>query len=220
MFTGIIEGMGTVRAAAGAGRGMRLSINSDFSMDDTRIGDSIAVDGACLTAVAIAGKRFDADVSPETLDRTTLRTIHPGRRVNIERALRLSDRLDGHLVSGHIDGTGRIAAKNTVEGVIWLEISIPRELARYTIAKGSVAVDGISLTINRLTAAGFELAIIPHTAAATTIGGKHQGDAANIETDMIGKYVEKFMQEGSKNASTEKPEGGVDLSLLHKTGFI
>lgn len=220
MFTGIIEGLGTVRAATGAGRGMRLSVNSDFSMEDTRIGDSIAVDGACLTAVALAGMRFEVDVSPETLVRTTLRSIHPGRRVNIERALRLSDRIDGHLVSGHIDGTGRIAAKNTAEGVLWLEIAIPRELARYTIAKGSVAVDGISLTINRLTAAGFEVAIIPHTAAATTIGGKQQGDAVNIETDMIGKYVEKFLTEGGKDASAGNPEGGVDLSLLSRTGFI
>src|SRR6056297_2506027 len=169
MFTGIIEGLGTVTAVTSSGEGRRLSINADFVLEDSRMGDSIAIDGACLTAVMVAGTRFAADVSPETLARTTLQTITPGTRVNIERALRLSDRLDGHLVSGHIDGTGRIAAKNTAEGVLWLEISIPRELARYTIAKGSVAVDGISLTINRLTAAGFEVAIFPHTAAATAI---------------------------------------------------
>ncbi|MBS3758677.1 MAG: riboflavin synthase [Desulfobacterales bacterium] len=220
MFTGIIEGLGTVTAVTSSGEGRRLSINADFVLEDSRMGDSIAIDGACLTAVMVAGTRFAADVSPETLARTTLQTITPGTRVNIERALRLSDRLDGHLVSGHIDGTGRIAFKKTEANALRVGIFVAPELNRYMIAKGSVAVDGVSLTINTLDSQGFEVAIIPHTAASTTIETKHTGDAVNIETDMIGKYVEKFIKEEEKNASDDKPETGVDMGLLHKTGFI
>ena len=220
MFTGIIEGLGTITAVASAGQGRRLSVNADFVLEGTRIGDSIAVNGACLTAVRVAGSRFEVDVSPETLARTTLQKISPGSRVNIERALRLSDRLDGHLVSGHIDGTGRIDYKKAEGNVLWVGVSVPAELTRYMIAKGSVAIDGISLTINKLHEQGFEVAIIPHTAAQTTIGFKHAGDAVNIETDMIGKYVEKFIKEGNKRASDDKSDTGVDMAFLHKTGFI
>ncbi len=220
MFTGIVEGLGTVRRVSAAGDGLRLSVSADFVLDGTRIGDSIAINGACLTAVAISGSRFEVDVSPETRERTTLKTITPGSRVNIERALRLSDRLDGHLVSGHIDGTGSIDYKNTTGNVLWLGVSIPPELARYTIAKGSVAIDGISLTINSLSAQGFEVAIIPHTAASTTIGMKNKGEAVNIETDMIGKYVEKFIREGNGNTGSDKARTGVDMAYLQKTGFI
>lgn len=220
MFTGIIEGLGTISAVAASGEGKRLSVNADFVLDGTRIGDSIAVNGACLTAVRISGARFEVDVSPETLARTTLKTIAPGSRVNIERALRLSDRLDGHLVSGHIDGTGRIAYKNVRGNALWIGVSVPPELTRYMIAKGSVAIDGISLTINTVDKQGFEVAIIPHTAAETTIGFRHAGDAVNIETDMIGKYVEKFITEGDKGASDDNPETGLDMAFLNKTGFI
>src|SRR6056297_3686869 len=156
MFTGIIEGLGTVTAVTSSGEGRRLSINADFVLEDSRMGDSIAIDGACLTAVMVAGTRFAADVSPETLARTTLQTITPGTRVNIERALRLSDRLDGHLVSGHIDGTGRITYKRAEGNVLRVGVAIDPALSRYTIAKGSIAIDGISLTINNLTAEGFE----------------------------------------------------------------
>lgn len=220
MFTGIIEGLGTIRAAASAGEGMRLSIHADFVLEDSRIGDSIAINGACLTAVTISGARFDVDVSPETVARTTFKALTPGSRVNIERALRLSDRLDGHLVSGHIDGTGRITYKRSDGNVLWVGLAIDPALSRYTIAKGSIAIDGISLTINHLTAEGFEVAIIPHTAAATTIGRKDSGDAVNIETDMIGKYVEKFLKGTHTNASGDKPESGVDMGFLQRTGFI
>src|SRR6056297_4171958 len=220
MFTGIIEGLGTIRGVNPAGAGMRLSIHADFVLAGSRIGDSIAINGACLTAVSISGSRFEVDVSPETVARTTFKALTPGSRVNIERALRLSDRLDGHLVSGHIDGTGRIAFKKTEANALRVGIFVAPELNRYMIAKGSVAVDGVSLTINTLDSRGFEVAIIPHTAASTTIETKHTGDAVNIETDMIGKYVEKFIKEEEKNASDDKPETGVDMGLLHKTGFI
>jgi riboflavin synthase len=220
MFTGIIEGLGTVKAVTSSGEGLRLVINADFVMEGTRIGDSIAVDGACLTAVAVSGSRFEVDVSPETVSRTTLKTIAAGSRVNIERALRLADRLDGHLVSGHIDGTGRITYTRPAGNALWIGVAISETLSRYTITKGSVAVDGVSLTINNLTADGFELALIPHTAAVTTIGAKKEGMAVNIETDMIGKYVERFLKAASSGTVGSKQLPGVNKDFLQKTGFI
>ncbi len=220
MFTGIIEGLGSITAVASSGEGRRLSVNADFVLEGSRIGDSIAINGACLTATMLSGSRFEVDVSPETMARTTLQSINPGTRVNIERALRLSDRLDGHLVSGHIDGTGRITYKKNIGNILRIGISVPPELSLYMIPKGSVAVDGISLTINTLDKQGFEVTIIPHTATSTTIGDRNTGDTVNIEADMIGKYIEKFIIEGNKSASEDKSDNGVDLAFLHKTGFI
>ena len=202
------------------GAGSRLAVAADFSLTGSKIGDSIAVNGACLTAVTISGSRFEVDVSPETLEKTTLKDIKIGERVNIERALRLSDRLDGHLVSGHIDGTGRITHKTRQGNAIIIGFSIPESLARYMISKGSVAIDGISLTINRCDVHSFEISIIPHTADITTIGIKNAGDPVNIETDMIGKYVEKFLttpKNPDPNKTGQKP---VDMEFLLKTGFI
>lgn len=220
MFTGIIEGLGKISGIRSAGDGSRLTIAADFSLADSKIGDSIAVNGACLTAVSIAGSRFEVDVSPESLDKTTLKNIKIGERVNIERALRLSDRLDGHLVSGHIDGTARIIHKTRQGNAILIGFSISESLARYMISKGSVAIDGISLTINHCDEHSFEISIIPHTAQITTIGIKNVGDTVNIETDMIGKYVEKFLtnkKSPGKHTPGEKP---VDMEFLLKTGFI
>jgi len=220
MFTGIIEGLGKITGIRTAGQGMRLSIRADFSLADSKIGDSIAVNGTCLTAVAIATTDFEVDVSPETLDKTTLKTIRIGDPVNIERALRLSDRLDGHLVSGHIDGTGRIIHKTRHANAILVGFAVSETLARDMIHKGSVAVDGISLTINACDDHGFEVSIIPHTADITTIGIKQNGDAVNIETDMIGKYVKKFLS-GRPGAGENKPAGKpMDMEFLLKTGFI
>ncbi len=220
MFTGIIEGLGKITGIRPSGEGKRLSIVANFSLENSKIGDSIAVNGACLTAVTISTSRFEVDVSPETIDKTTLKDIRIGEPVNIERALRLSDRLDGHLVSGHIDGTGRITYKTRQANAILIGFSVGQSLARYMIAKGSVAIDGISLTINTCDQHNFEVSIIPHTVAITTIGIKHVGDAVNIETDMIGKYVEKFLinkTDPDKNKTGDKP---VDMEFLLKTGFI
>jgi riboflavin synthase len=220
MFTGIIEGFGTITGIRPAGEGRRIAIAADFSLDGTKIGDSIAVNGACLTAVSLSKTRFEVDVSPETLDKTTLKNAKVGDRTNIERALRLSDRLDGHLVSGHIDGTGQIIHKTRQGNAILVGFAVSKALARYMIPKGSVAIDGISLTINNCDANDFEVSIIPHTADITTIGIKNIGDTVNIETDMIGKYVEKFLAnpEGKdKKESSGKP---VDMEFLVKTGFI
>ena len=219
MFTGIIEGLGTITAVRPADQGRRLSIEADFVMDRTGIGDSIAVNGACLTAVRVSGKQFDVDVSPETLQRTTLGETRVGTRLNLERALRLSDRLDGHLVSGHIDGTGTLTHRKTTGNAIFIGFSVPESLARYMIKKGSIAVDGVSLTINTCDARGFEVCIIPHTAQLTTIGQKKAGEKVNIETDIIGKYVERLLSAQQNNGDLKKTEP-LDMQFLAKTGFL
>lgn len=216
MFTGIIEGLGNVAGIRPSGPGKRFTVEADFLLDGTGIGDSIAVNGACLTAVTIDGGRFEADVSPETLDKTVFGRIRIGDRVNLERALRLSDRLDGHLVSGHVDGVGTLRSRRVLGNAILITIAVPTSLGRYLIQKGSVAVDGVSLTINACGPDYFEVSIIPHTAMLTTIGFKKPGDSVNIETDLIGKYVERFLQ----GKSTENAGRGLDMQFLAEKGFL
>jgi riboflavin synthase len=219
MFTGIVEGMGSIAAIQASGTGRRLTVTTDFDMLHSRVGDSIAVNGACLTAVEIGSRRFIADVSPETLDRTTFGKAKIGEKVNLERALRLSDRLDGHLVSGHIDGMGTIDQKKTAGNAVIIVIKVPESLSRYMIQKGSVAVDGISLTINQCSAGKFEVSVIPHTAGLTTIGFKAAGAPVNIETDMIGKYVERFLMPHHQHQAHETT-AGLDMQFLAKSGFL
>ncbi|MGE0084268.1 MAG: riboflavin synthase [Desulfococcaceae bacterium] len=219
MFTGIIEGLGTVRSIQASGQGQRLGIEADFALDGTKIGDSIAVSGACLTAVSLEGKRFFVDVSPETVTHTTFAKAKIGDRVNLERALRLSDRIDGHLVSGHIDSMGTLKERKILSNAIIITFRVPENLTRYMIHKGSVAVDGVSLTINQCDADSFDVSIIPHTAKLTTVGFKKPGDAVNIETDMIGKYVEKFVS-GKGKGSGEKSGSSLDMAFLAKNGFL
>jgi len=218
MFTGIIEGLGTITELRQSDQGKRLALEADFVLDHTKSGDSISVSGACLTVVAIEGKCFKVDVSPETLARTTFGKSKIGERVNLERSLRLSGRIDGHLVSGHIDGMGTIKHKKDTGNAIIVTIGVPESLSRYMIKKGSVAVDGISLTINNCGRDSFDVSIIPHTAKLTTIGFNKVGDLVNIETDMIGKYVERFVTERQYN---DKETGkSVDMEFLAKTGFL
>ena len=221
MFTGIIEGLGTISAIAASGQGSRMTITADFALDGTRIGDSIAVNGACLTAVTLSGARFTVDVAPETLQRSVLGKIKIGDRVNLERALRLSDRLDGHLVSGHVDGMATLRERKTLANAIIITYAAPPQLTRYMIEKGSVAIDGTSLTINRVDQSSFDVSIIPHTASLTTVGLKKVGDRVNIETDMIGKYVERFVLHPAPADQTDAPSGsGIDMAFLAKSGFI
>ena len=217
MFTGIIEGLGTLAAARSTGRGRRLVIESDFDLDAMRIGDSIAVNGACLTAVALDGRRFEVDLSPESLSTTTFGEARTGDRLNLERALRLSDRLDGHLVSGHVDGIGTIQSRERLDNALLIRIAAPQPLTRYMIHKGSVALDGVSLTINRCDDNSLDVSIIPHTANLTTIGFKPVGSRINIETDMIGKYVERFTTTGGRKSTSASK---VDREFLIKTGFL
>ncbi|MFH0995625.1 MAG: riboflavin synthase [Pseudomonadota bacterium] len=219
MFTGIIEGLGTIAAIQASGKGRRLTVTAEFDLLHSRVGDSIAVNGACLTAVEISSRRFVADISPETLEKTAFGKAIIGERVNLERALRLSDRLDGHLVSGHIDGMGTIVQKKTAGNAVIVIIKVPESLSRYMIQKGSVAVDGISLTINQCSAENFEVSIIPHTAGLTTIGFKAAGSTVNIETDMIGKYVERFLMPHRQPRAHETPSG-LDMQFLARSGFL
>ena len=218
MFTGIIEGLGAISAIRPSGQGRRLTVDADFELAGSKTGDSISVSGACLTAVRIAGRRFDADVSPETTAKTTFGAARVGERVNLERAMRLSDRIDGHLVSGHIDGTGVLESREAVGNVLVVTIGVPEELARFMIVKGSVAVDGISLTINTLEPGRFSVCIIPHTAGLTTVGFKPRGQRVNIEADMIGKYVERFLS--ARQGPAAAPPPGVTVEMLARAGFM
>jgi riboflavin synthase len=216
MFKGIIEGLGTITSINRSGNSMKLSLVSDFSLDQTKIGDSIAVNGVCLTAVRIDRKYFDVDVAPETVSNTVFQYIKSNERVNLERAMLLSDRIDGHLVSGHVDGIGKITDRKQKDNAVIVEISTHPDVCRYMIHKGSVAVDGISLTINRLENDRFYLSIIPHTAKMCTIGFKTIGQMVNIETDMIGKYVERLMK---PNETQKMNASGINMAFLTKHGF-
>lgn len=221
MFTGIIEGLGTVTAMQAYGRGRRFTFEADFTLHEVKIGDSIAVNGACLTVIAVQDNRFSADLSPETLSKSVFGASRIGERVNLERAMRLDSRLDGHLVSGHIDGVGQISRKRNMSNAILISIAVSHALSRYMIAKGSVAVDGVSLTINERRTDGFDVSIIPHTAKITTLTHKKVGDRVNIETDLIGKYVERFVSPDSNSQGRESDSSkGVGRELLARSGFI
>jgi len=220
MFTGIIEGLGTIREIRPEGQGKRMTVDADFFLEQTKIGDSVCVSGACLTVVMIDDKRFTVDISPETLAKTTFKGAKIGDRVNLERALRLSDRIDGHLVSGHIDGIGTVTLKQNIGNAIIVSYKVPELISHYMIQKGSVAVDGISLTINHCGHDSFDVSIIPHTAKLTTIGFKKTGDLVNIETDMIGKYVERFVGVKRHDEKTKGAKSSIDMEFLTKTGFV
>lgn len=221
MFTGIIEGLGTVKSLTRAAGGIRMGIEADFPMDKIKVGDSIAISGACLTVVDFHDNIFEVDVAPETLARTTLDQVKMGDRVNLERPLCLGDRLDGHLVTGHVDGVGVIRARRPLANAMLFAFRVPEALSRYIVEKGSVAVDGISLTVNACKRSTFEVSIIPHTAKITSMGFKKVGDSVNIETDIIGKYVERFTRHSAdKSTKTEGATSAVDETLLTKAGFM
>ncbi len=219
MFTGIIEGLGSIVAVHSAEMGKRLTIDADFDLAGSKIGDSLSINGACLTAVTISSRRFQADVAPETIQRTTFQKAAVGDRVNIERALKLTDRLDGHLVSGHVDGVGTISDRRPVGNATIISIAVSEGLSPYIIEKGSIAVDGISLTVNQCSRGHFQISIIPHTGSGTTITQKKVGEQVNIETDMIGKYVERFLSH-YQNQTKETGGSSINLEFLAKTGFL
>lgn len=211
MFTGIVEEMGSVKALRRDASGARLTISASAVLGNTALGDSISVNGVCLTVVEKSAAEFSADVALETLKVSNLGELRIGQQVNLERALQLSARIGGHLVTGHVDAVGRIREKRQ-EGNAWrIFIEAPGSALRYVIKKGSIAVDGISLTVAEAESTGFSVAMIPHTAKLTTLGFKAAGDSVNLETDVIGKYVEKLM--------SGRVEGGVSLDMLKKNGF-
>ncbi len=217
MFTGIVEGLGTIRDVRSQGKGLVFTIEPDFALEDPQTGESIAVNGVCLTATTISQNRFTADVSPETLSRTTLGSMKRGSRVNLERAVRPTDRLGGHIVSGHIDGVGQVQEVRHEGDFTIFTFSISQKLDRYIIEKGSIAIDGISLTVNSCWKGGFSVAIIPHTAQRTTMGFRKGGDKVNIEVDVIGKYIEKLLTAG--RAAPDRQER-IDRDFLAKHGFM
>ncbi len=195
MFTGIVEELGEVVAVDGNADGARLRIRAGAVLDDARAGDSIAVNGVCLTIVTCDNRVFGADVVAETLRRTNLGTLCPGDPVNLERPLRLDQRLGGHIVQGHIDGVGSITAVRPEGDGIWMEIAPPAALMRYLVEKGSVAVDGISLTVAQVVDGDrFAVALIPHTLGVTTLGRKGEGDTVNLEVDILAKHVERLLE--------------------------
>ena len=214
MFTGIIQALGTMSRLIRQGDEGLLSITTDLPLDDVRIGDSIAVNGVCLTVTAKGSQTFTADVSAETLARTNLGSLHPGASVNLEKSLRLQDFLGGHLVLGHVDGLGRISEKTVRTKSLLFVFEVPDRLSKYIVEKGSLAVDGISLTVNRCVRNQFHVNMIPHTAQKTTLGSKRVSDPVNIETDIIGKYVERLMQHRGGAGP------GVDWKLLSEKGFL
>jgi riboflavin synthase len=216
MFTGLIADMGTVRALRRESEGARLTVTTAFPMAELQLGESIAVNGACLTVVAFGSGIFTADVSPETLERTTLGELAPGHRVNLERALRLSDRLGGHLVSGHVDAVASVAERHRDGNAERFTFLLPAAANRFVAEKGSVTVDGISLTVNAVTEEGFSVAVIPHTLARTTLQECAIGHRVNVEVDLLARYVARLLGGGGSAA-----EGGrLDLDFLAKHGFL
>jgi riboflavin synthase len=194
MFTGLVESEGIITRTERVSDGMRLEVYAPEFGRDMAIGDSIAVDGACLTVAKFIRGAFMVDVSSETLARTTLAELRQGSKVNLERALRLSDRLGGHLVTGHVDGIGTLVMRHPAGNSTVYQFAVPRELMEYVVPKGSIAVDGISLTIAQTRADGFAAAVVPHTESATTLGAKPTGSKVNVEVDMMAKYVKRFVE--------------------------
>ena len=193
MFTGIVEGTGVVRVVQPARDSIRLRIEAECDIAGAKVGDSIAVSGACLTVTGIAGRTFDADVTPETIARTTLGGLRPGDVVNLERPVAVGDRLGGHVVQGHVDGVGRVVRLDPQGEAWWLEVDAPSAVARYIVEKGSVAVDGVSLTVARRRDNRFTVCLIPHTIAVTTLGRLEAGAGVNVEVDIFAKYVERLV---------------------------
>lgn len=218
MFTGIIQAVGTVSAIEQTTGDVRLGINTGkLDLSDVALGDSIAVNGVCLTAVELTGRGFVADVSRETLSLTSLGQLQPGSQVNLEKALTLASRLGGHLVSGHVDGLGKVIERHDDARSVRFTIEAPAELAKYIVHKGSITVDGVSLTVNAVDGARFELNIVPHTLQETVMGGYRPGTGVNLEVDLIGRYVERLLL-GDK-AAESSTDSNITEAFLAQAGF-
>lgn len=215
MFTGIVEEIGIIRGIKRGSRSVVLEVQARKVLEDLKVGDSIATNGVCLTVISFTGGSFCADVMPETMNRSNLGELHVGDRVNLERALCLNGRLGGHIVSGHVDGLGKIVEREKDENAIWITISAPSELLRYIVEKGSITIDGISLTVVSVTDRVFTVSVIPHTQDETTLVKKKIGDTVNLENDILAKYVEKLMHP----VAPAEPKGGLTLDFLLANGF-
>lgn len=219
MFTGIIEAVGVIARSESKGRDLVLSINTGkLDLSDVKLGDSIAVNGVCLTVVTQHKQGFTADVSAESLVHTNLKDFKTGTKVNLEKALTLSTRLGGHLVSGHVDGVGEIVARRHDGRSIRFDVSSPEEIRRYIANKGSITVDGVSLTVTSLSQDGFSLNIVPHTAGETTIDSYQVGQKVHLEVDLMARYAERLLQAGS--SQTEEKEKDLSKAFLAEHGFL
>ncbi len=215
IFTGLIEEIGKVKQIVRNGRSIQLRIEADKVISDVEIGDSIAVNGVCLTVTAFTGNEFSCDIMPETVDKSSLKYLRAASPVNLERSLRINDRLGGHLVQGHIDAIGRIKRKEQLDIATVFRIEAPPSVLKYTVPKGSIAIDGISLTIVDVFSDSFTISLIPHSAKNTTLMEKNVGEMVNLESDIIGRYVEKLLL----SADSEKKPSDLNLSFLVENGF-
>ena len=218
MFTGLVAELGTVQRLARQGSSYHLTVGAKKVLENLKIGDSVAVNGACLTVVHMDEGGFTADVMPETVRLTNIGSLQPGSKVNLERTLRLCDGLDGHIVSGHVEGLGTISEQRPEGIAVVVTIATPPELLKYIIKKGSIAIDGISLTVTEVTDTSFSVSLIPHTAKETTLGFKKVGDSVNLETDILGKYVERML---TWNKQTQAGKAGtLNMQTLLENGFV
>lgn len=215
MFTGIIEETGRIKKIQKGRHSAVISIQAETVLEGTKVGDSIAVNGVCLTVTGLENGTFHADVMHETLSRSALRNLVPGSRVNLERAMAADGRFGGHIVAGHVDGTGNIVRIENDDNAVWYTIQAEEELLRLVVEKGSVAVDGISLTVARTGNDWFSVSVIPHTSRETALRGKKPGDMVNLETDIIGKYIEKLI----RGSTAKKPESAITEEFLLRCGF-
>ncbi|MEI7662139.1 MAG: riboflavin synthase [Bacteroidota bacterium] len=213
MFTGIVEEIGIVKAVQHGAGSSRVTIGAKTVLEGVKVGDSINTNGVCLTVTSFGAGYFTIDVMPETMRRTNFGSLKAGSRVNLERALRLMDRLGGHLVSGHIDDTGKIGRRWVEDNAVWFSIHVEGKLLRYIVEKGSVAIDGISLTVAAVDRQSFTVSVIPHTQEVTTLPDKKAGDLLNIECDMIAKYIEKLTSSGDQGSK-------IDMDFLAKNNFL
>ena len=219
MFTGIIEEIGLIRSVIPGSRSGEISISAKKVLEGTRVGDSIAVNGVCLTVTRLVSGGFTADVMPETLSRTNLGSLHSGDGVNLERAMAADDRFGGHIVSGHIDGTGEIISMIPDENAVRIRVKASPAVLAFIIEKGSICIDGISLTVTDVSDNDFGVSVIPHTASQTTLMNKRPGDTVNLENDVVGKYVARLMGFEKTERPAENTHSHITLEFLQENGF-
>lgn len=225
IFTGIVEETGKIESVANGNKSAIITIIADKVLKGTKIGDSIAVNGVCLTVTSISGNKFTADVMAETIRRSSLGTLKHGSKVNLERAIAADGRFGGHIVSGHIDGTGVIRSLEREDNAVWVEIETPDKLLKYIVEKGSIAIDGISLTVAKLTDDSFSVSVIPHTGEETTLLAKKPGDIVNLENDIVGKYVERLLnfntsqKSPTDNKTDRSTNSKITMDFLTENGF-
>ena len=224
MFTGIVEEIGTVVSVSQGTKAAKLTLQGNLIFEDMHIGDSIAVNGVCLTVTEKTSNTFIVDVMPETLRRSSLGKLSKGSKVNMERAMAANGRFGGHIVSGHIDGTGEIESFVKEDNAVWVTIKASSKLLKYIIEKGSITIDGISLTVAYVDNRCFKVSLIPHTAANTTLLTKKAGDIVNLENDIVGKYIDKLMHfehsENIEECDTKEASGGISMEFLSQNGFM